>query len=646
MSRQEAIAQYTAALKRGQKEMHDLGNPRMPALDDLLTNQENLSQVNVGLTEIPADRIVGSKSEGRISAFSPSFFPLLSVDSEFAAKWINLCMAHLGPEGIRDPIVCYEYLGNFYVQEGNKRVSVLRSYDSPKIPAIVYRILPAKSEAPEILAYYEFLDFYQSTKIYDIQFRKPGGYAKLLKSMGKTLKDPWTTQEKRSLIAAFHYFKEAFHQQSGKQTNIAPEEALLVWLQVHTVEELCTMSSSELKKALGELWNDVAALSEPDPVDVRTEAVDAPKSGLLTKLISSTPEHLNVAFVHMLNPESSEWVRSHEEGKRKMEEALGEKVTVRSYFDADTPELQEAVLSQAVADGAQVIFTTSVQLSNASLKLAVKNPNVRILNCSVDVPYPSIRTYYSRIYEGKFITGAIAGAMSPDGNIGYVGAYPILGELASINAFALGARLVNPRAKVHLQWSCLPGSCEDELRGKGVRVISNRDMPTNDWFLPSYGTYLLDDTGALVPLASPRWIWGNFYIRILNSMFSGSWNNEKTTARALNYWWGMRSGVIDVTLADCLPEGVRAMAEILRTGILDGTLDPFRRKITAQDGTVMNDGTASFSPEELLRMDKLCNYVEGSIPAYEELLPKARETVRLLGIDRDKIPAEPEVDAP
>ena len=51
-------------------------------------------------------------------------------DTEFAAKWAGLCAAHLSDEGIRDPIKCYEYLGNFYVQEGNKRVSVLKSYEA------------------------------------------------------------------------------------------------------------------------------------------------------------------------------------------------------------------------------------------------------------------------------------------------------------------------------------------------------------------------------------------------------------------------------------------------------------------------------------------------------------------------------------
>ena len=75
--------------------------------------EEKLQEL--GLLEIPSERIVGTKTAGRIAAFSPGFLPLLDAKTEFAGKWMNLCAAHLGDVGIRDAITCYEYLGNFYV---------------------------------------------------------------------------------------------------------------------------------------------------------------------------------------------------------------------------------------------------------------------------------------------------------------------------------------------------------------------------------------------------------------------------------------------------------------------------------------------------------------------------------------------------
>ena len=113
-----------------------------------------------------------------------------------------------------------------------------------------------------------------------------------------------------------------------------------------------------------------------------------------------------------------------------------------------------------------------------TLKAAVEHPKVRFLNCSVNLPYTSLRSYYGRMYEAKFITGAIAGAMSGDDRIGYITSYPIFGVPASINAFALGAKMTNPRAQIELKWSCLPGSPQAELFADGIRVVSNRSTPT------------------------------------------------------------------------------------------------------------------------------------------------------------------------
>ena len=88
-----------------------------------------VAQEPLGLVDIPAESIVGTKTSGRHTAFAANFMPLLEEDTEFAVKWSNLCEAHL-EEGIHTPIIAYEYLNKFYVQEGNKRVSVLKYYEA------------------------------------------------------------------------------------------------------------------------------------------------------------------------------------------------------------------------------------------------------------------------------------------------------------------------------------------------------------------------------------------------------------------------------------------------------------------------------------------------------------------------------------
>ena len=648
MSIQMAAEEYSRALRRGQKEYRErllAGKDPYPAvLDELLPEGVEAVQ-EVGLIEIPTERIVGVKSAGRITAFTAEFRPLLDNNSEFGRKWINLCVAHMSDTGITEPILCYEYLGDFYVQEGNKRVSVLRHFDAARIPSYVKRILPPAGDSPRLKAYGEFLDFYRGSRLYIVQFRRPGDYGRLLAHLGKKIGDVWTEEERRNFNAYYHYFLEAFHAQKNKSVDVLPEEALLLWLELYPFKDLGRLSASELKKTLSALWEDVVASARGDAVQVKTTTEESSKGSIFSRMISNL-DMLHVAFVHQLNPAVSAWVLSHEEGRAHLERTMGGRVTVRSYFDANTPELAEKTIEQAVAEGAQVVFTTAPALSRGTLKAALKYPKVRFLNCSVDQPYSSIRTYYGRIYEAKFITGAIAGAMAQDDRIGYIAAYPIFGVPASINAFALGAQMTNPRAQIELRWSCVAGTPQADFYADGIRVVSNREAPSNAQLYMdfcNYGTYQLGDRGDLVPLGTPLWVWGPFYEFAIRSILSGGWKQEKGEADALNYWLGMDSGVIDVKLSDKLPAGVRCLAEMLRRSMKDGALDPFHRRIVSQDGTVRNDGTHSFTPEQLLHMDWLCDNVIGTIPSFGEILPMSQAMVRELGIYRDSIPAEKEV---
>ena len=652
MNTTTATDEYIQALHRGQKEYRELlmagKSPHPAVLDEILPEGGTEAVVDVGLLEIPAERIVGTKSAGRIAAFSASFHPLLDSKSEFAIKWVSLCMAHLGDVGITDPILCYEYLGNFYVQEGNKRVSVLRHFGAPRIPGNVKRILPPQSDDPRIKAYYEFIEFYKGSRLYCVQFRRPGDYAKLLAHLGKKLGSEWTEDERRAFNAYFHYFRDAFCALNTKDADVLPEEALLLWLELYPFQDLGRLSSGELKKSVAALWEDmVAAVKKEDSVKVQTKAENA--GGSFLNRILSGIDQLQVAFVHQLDAASSAWVLGHEAGRKHLEEVFGDKVVTRSYFGAANTELAESYIEQAVSDGAQVVFTTAPPLSKATLKAAVKYPKVRFLNCSVDQPYSSIRTYYGRIYEAKFITGAIAGAMAGRDRIGFIASYPIFGVPASINAFALGAQLTNPRAEIELRWSCLPGAPQADFVADGVRVISNRDAPTQSKIYMdfcNYGTYLVSDRGEMIPLAAPVWNWGKFYEFAIRAILAGGWKKDKGVSTALNYWLGMDSGVIDVGLSKKLPEGLRQMVNMLKRGLADGSIDPFFRKIVAQDGTMKNDGTYHFPPAHVLHMDWLCSNVIGEIPPYEDILPMSRNMVRELGIYRDKLPAEKEAGLP
>ena len=235
------------------------------------------------------DQIVGTTTAGRKTAFAGNFMPLLADNTEFASKWISLCEAHLGTTGIRSPIVCYEYLGRFYVTEGNKRVSVLKSYDSPTIPGIVTRIMPPWSEDREVQVYYEFVSFFQLSGLYEVNFTALGSYAKLQAKLGFEPDHVWTKDERSEFLYGFRRFKEAFEKVNSEGLEIAPADALLVWLQMNPVTDL---QNSDLVKSLTAAWQDVRIFANGNAIAFSAEPSADEKLNLGRILGIGLPSHL------------------------------------------------------------------------------------------------------------------------------------------------------------------------------------------------------------------------------------------------------------------------------------------------------------------------------------------------------------------
>ena len=76
---------------------------------------------------------------------------------------------------------------------------------------------------------------------------------------------------------------------------------------------------------------------------------------------------------------------------------------------------------------------------------------MEFLNCSINLTSARVQTLYSKMYEPKFILGAIAASVAENHHIGYLANHPLYGTLSEVNAFALGAQMVDPKARVHLR---------------------------------------------------------------------------------------------------------------------------------------------------------------------------------------------------
>lgn len=250
MSRQEALQQFRQALKAGQKCYRDCVHrgryPYPQVLEERLRGCAVAGRVDLGVLDIPIAQIIGTNTAGRQAAFAANFMPLLDLGTEFASKWVALCEAHLGDTGITDPIRCFEYMGCFYVQEGNKRVSVLKSFDAPTIRAYVTRVLPVYSDDPAVRVYYEFLHFYGLCGLYQVHFNRVGDYPKLQAALGFDADHIWSDREKRAFLTAFYTFRTAYYKLS-QEPPVTTAEALLVWLHTYTLGDLRVLGPAELE---------------------------------------------------------------------------------------------------------------------------------------------------------------------------------------------------------------------------------------------------------------------------------------------------------------------------------------------------------------------------------------------------------------
>ena len=622
------VAEYRICLLRGKY-------PYLPILEESIQASDIESVTNLGLVQIPAKWIVGTYTAARRTSFAPNFMPLLDAKTEFATKWTALLDAHLS-DGIRDPIKAYEYMNKFYVIEGNKRVSVLKYCDAVAIAGEVIRLVPKRTEEKENKIYFEFIDFYRHTGVNYVWFTQEGSFAKMLLHVTGGEDRDWTDEEKTDFHSVYTRFSNAFREKGGKKLAITTGDALLTYLDIYSYETALTKMADDFKNDLTLMWNEVVMLTEEHNVALVLDPEEEQKKNLFSRILSpSGPQSLKITFINGKSPETSGWTYAHELGRMHLEEKFGSRVQTEVINNVSDDGTAEQIISDAVNSGSNLIFTTTPLLLAPSLKVAIENPKAIILNCSVNISHRYVRTYYSRLYEAKFLTGMIAGALSENGRIGYVADYPIYGMTSNINAFALGAAMVNPRARIYLDWSTREDYDEMEfLKKTGVSHVSMHDMVTPKNPSRKFGLYSLEHQE---PLAMPIRDWGRLYELLVDAIFRGDFNSEdgKVGQKALNYLWGMSAGVVDLVYSRRLPIATAHMVDFMKSCIKNGSFLPFSGPIYTTDGTRVCGKNQSLTPEQIVQMDWLAENVIGEIPSRSELIPEAQKIVDILGLKPD-----------
>ena len=642
---------YRRARKLGHKQLQtdvSAGRyPYLPALDDILKGEGYQGEVPMGTMEIDIDLIAGTRTRGRQNTFATNFMPLPESGSEFSMKWSDLIDSQRA-EGIRDPIVVYEFMQRFYVQEGNKRVSVLRYLGQPTILASVTRVVPMPSDTEAYRIYQEFMRFFSVAPIYGIVFTREGDYVRLAAFAGQDLEHAWPQEVVRDFSSAFETFLGAFRKRGGEHLGLTAGEAFLAYLGVFGYDEAVRALPSEVDRHVKRMWGEFVVKRDGGKVayleDPRTSraAIIPELKNLYKDVVRSKP--FRASFIYGENPLVDGWTALHEQGRFELERRLGATISTRAYRDCVDATDFDLAVDDALAEGSDLIVTIAPTQMRDSLRAAVAHPECTFINCSVSLSHSAVRTFSIRLYEAKFLLGALAASMAENHKVGYVAETPVFGSVSEINAFAIGAAMVDPLVTVYLKWfSAKDYDWKRELAEDEVQIVSARDYPSPADPDEAWGLYRVEEDGTTTHLAEPVLKWGRYYQLIVQSIRSETWHKEQSelSGLALNYWWGMSSGVLDVGLSDGLPYGQRALIEVLRQSVLTRRIDPFAGELASQEGPVKAAEAGRLSSEEIVRMSWLNANVVGRLPEQRELSEEGLEKVEVSGlipVDIAKLP--------
>src|SRR3569623_1568985 len=314
---------------------------------------------------------------------------------------------------------------------------------------------------------------------------------------------------------------------------------------------------------------------------------------------------LKVAFVYVAPITDTGWVAQHEEGRREVEAALGDRVKT-SYVE-NVPEGPDAerVIRDLAQQGNKLIFTPSFGYMEPTLKVAKDFPDVKFESITGHKTAPNVAVANARYYEGRYLAGVVAGRMTKSNLAGYVAGFPIPEVLQGINAFTLGMRAVNPKAEVKVVWLNAwfdPARERDAamtLFNEGVDVIAfhtasdaiMRAAQERGKMAIAYHS----DMRKVAPdaqIAAVTHHWGGYYTQRAKAVLDGTWKSG-------NGWGGVKEGMIRIEgFGPKVPKAVQDEALARQKDIASGKLKPF----------------GALTDEQILNMNYLVEGVQGKLP--------------------------------
>ena len=616
-----ALKEYSSKTSKGQ-----IGY--LPSLEGLIKDTDIVSYVDLGIMEVPLKKVIGTYSYLRSLTFAANFMPILNSESEFKSKWVSLCNSHI-KEGIRDPIKVYEYLNWYYVVEGNKRVSVLKYFDAYSVTANVTRLIPKIDNSdPNIQLYYEFLKFTNKTKIISIWFTKRGSFTKLLDLLEKyNPPDKFENKYKYFEKYIYNVFRNVYYEIGGDKLPITTGDAFLEYAKIYGIP--FEFNEVELKKKLKELKKELRFFKKDKFVNIMTKPVEKSQGNVLSTITTfiKPAKKIKVAFAYARTIETSGWTFTHDLGRQYVDQVLGSQVETSYIENVAENDNAYSQIKTLAENGNDIIFTTSQVFLKATLRCALEYPNIKFFNCSEYKPYKHLSNYYGRTYETRFLTGVIAGSMTQNNILGYAATSPTPEVISCINAFSLGAKMVNPYTKVKVTWTREWNShlkftnAGNRLMELGADIVSNRNLSLPRDVTRKYGVFSMlcsmdIKTGKPIHhLAAPIWHWGIFYEKIIRSVLNGTYKTVtdmfSSDGKLVNFWWGMASDVLDIYYSKkYVPSGTQKLVNLMKNMIVNNLYNPFTGPIYDNKGVLRINDEEAASHEEILNMNWFVDNVE------------------------------------
>ncbi|RDI73250.1 putative ABC-type transport system periplasmic component/surface lipoprotein [Gaiella occulta] len=328
---------------------------------------------------------------------------------------------------------------------------------------------------------------------------------------------------------------------------------------------------------------------------------------------------IKAAWIYVGPHNDGGWSQAHDRGRLYVQKKLG--ANVITTFKENVPEGPQVaqVIDSLVRDGNKIIFATSFGFQDAMAAAAKKYPDVYFEQATGFKTSKNLAEYFGAGEDSIYLSGIAAGAATKNGVIGYVVPFPIPEVIRHANAFALGAQLTRPGAKIKLVWTkswfdpAKEKKAAESLVAAGADVIGqNVDSPAAGQYAQSKGIPWVGYDNNARKFAPTSWLtaavydWGPYYLKRVKAAANGTWKTG-------SYYGNMADGFTGLApYGPKVSAKTKALIAKKKAEIVSGTFYEFQGPLYDQSGKLRVPKGKRMTLPQILSMNWLVKGIEGS----------------------------------